>query len=319
MFREATPEERRIFYMEEWQGRREIPDYILHTLSLREFGFALENKGQFTRHHQFITPDQLEDFLRRHAPYAAYVSTARYENPVKMEKWLGAELVFDVDAKDLPLKPCSCTEGRVCERCLEEARHIIASIGDVLRSDLGLTHLRYSYSGRGFHLRVLDESVQKLGREEREEVFIYVTGGVVPSDLTLAFGYSKVFRMHASRLATRLNVRELMQGGVKRRVAQELMRRLNQVSSSLRQGRMEEIRRMEGIGERTLSQLLKLLAELNRKQADSRPTVDTKRVLRLPSSLHSGVSMKCVEIRKIDDFSLDQAVPRFVRERSGGA
>jgi DNA primase small subunit len=316
-FRQATPEERRIYYSEEWGGRRELPDYILHTLSLREFGFDHDGSGPNDRKNQFLTVDQLENYIRMKAPYSVYVSVAQYENPSQMAGWLKAELAFDVDAKDLPAKQC-CGEGEVCERCLEEARRVISMIGDVLRSDLGLRELRYSYSGRGFHLRVLDEAVQKMGPSAREQIVSYVVGGAIPSDLTLALGYSKVFRSYAAHLLERLDEKSLLHAGVRRSVATLLMEKKREVISSLAAGRMEEIRGLEGMGEKTFLRLMEFLGRLNSEQEDGKVTVDTRRILRLPSSLHSGVSMKCVEIKDINSFSLDQAVPKFVGERSGG-
>jgi len=315
-FREATPEERRIYYSEEWGGRRELPDYILHTLSLREFGFDHDGSGPNDRKNQFLTVEQLENYIRTKYPYSVYVSVAQYERPSQMSGWLKAELAFDVDAKDLPVKNC-CEKGQVCEKCLEEARRVISMIGDVLRSDLGLRELRYSYSGRGFHLRVLDEAVQKMDSTARAEVVSYVVGGVVPSDLTLSLGYSKVFRTYAARILERLDERILLEEGIRKAVVTAIMQKKREVVSSLAAGRIEEIRGIEGMGEKTFLKLMELLARLNSEQEDSRVTVDTRRILRLPSTLHSGVSMKCVEIRDINKFSLDQAIPKFVGERSG--
>ncbi|MGZ7120201.1 MAG: DNA primase catalytic subunit PriS, partial [Methanobacterium sp.] len=45
-------------------------------------------------------------------------------------------------------------------------------------------------------------------------------------------------------------------------------------------------------------------------------TIDLKRILRLPSSLHSMVSMKCMEVKNIDSFDpFKDAVPKFVLEK----
>ena len=45
-------------------------------------------------------------------------------------------------------------------------------------------------------------------------------------------------------------------------------------------------------------------------------TIDTKRILRLPSSLHYKVSMKCMALKNIETFDpFSKAVPRFVDER----
>jgi DNA primase catalytic subunit len=48
---------------------------------------------------------------------------------------------------------------------------------------------------------------------------------------------------------------------------------------------------------------------------DAKVTVDTKRILRLPSSLHSKISMKCVEIKDIENF--DPKKDAFPEFRSG--
>ena len=51
---------------------------------------------------------------------------------------------------------------------------------------------------------------------------------------------------------------------------------------------------------------------------DAKVTIDLKRILRLPSSLHSKVSMKCMEVKNRETFDpFDKAVPKFVYERKG--
>lgn len=306
-FRRATPEERRRFYLEEW-NRHEIPDFIQQTLSLREFGFDPDGSGPNQRYRQFFTLEQLSSYLRSSFPFSVYVSVALYEQPSKRSGWIKSELAFDVDAKDLPIKPCGCGGGEVCERCLEEARRVIMLISDVLSSDLGLRDLRFSYSGRGFHLRVLDEAVCRLEQNERAQLVSYVTGSVVPTDLSFVLGYSKVFREFAARTLERLPEEKLRE--VFPRVAQRIQEKKGEVLEALRRGRREEMKGLVGKEEK----LLEFLAKLNAGWVDGRVTVDVKRILRLPSTLHSGVSMKCIPIKDIERFSLDQAVPKFVLE-----
>jgi DNA primase small subunit len=310
-FRRATPEERRRFYREEWNSR-ELPDFIQQTLSLREFGFDPDGTGPNQRYRQFFTMEQLAFYLRENFPFSAYVSVALYEKPSRREGWIKSELAFDVDAKDLPVKPCGCGEGEVCERCLEEARRVVMLLSDVLSSDLGLRDLRFSYSGRGFHLRVLDESVSKLEQNERAQLVSYVTGGVVPTDLTFVLGYSKVFREFSARTLEHLSEEKLRE--VFPRLVRKIQEKKAEVLEAIRLGRREEIKGLVGREER----LLEFLARLNSGWVDGKVTVDVKRILRLPSTLHSGVSMKCVCIKDMENFSLDQAVPKFVREGEKG-
>lgn len=317
MMREATPEERRRFYQEEW-NKREVPDFILHTISMREFGFDLDGSGPNNRYNQFLTVDQLGDFLRSRAPYSAYASVALYERPSAREGWLRAELALDIDAKDLPVKPCGCQPGSVCERCLDEARQVAKEFAEVLAGDLGLRNINFVYSGRGFHIRVNDESVMSLEGNERAQIVDYVTGGVIPSDFTMALGYSKVFRERLERTFRYLRFEDLVGvRGMKRSLAQKLIQEKERAMEMIRKGRMDELSCFDGMGPKTFRNLLEFLTKLNSGFTDGKVTIDTKRILRLPSSLHSGVSMKCMVVRDIDRFRLEEAAPKFLKEAMG--
>lgn len=314
--REAAPEERQRFYAEEW-NKRELPDFILHTLSLREFGFDFDGRGPSDRYNQFMTIEQLADFLRNKAPYAVYGSVALYEEPAMRKKWLESELVFDVDAKDLPIKSCDCSGGRVCGICLDEARQVAVTFAETLRSDLALHNIHFIYSGRGFHVRVTDKAVMKLGQAERGQIVEYVTGGVIPADITMALGYSKVFRDRLAGTFERLNEKQLSQSGLRRALIRKLMEEKAKALAAMRRGRLGEIESFEGMGPKSFQRFLQFLVKLNLELTDGKVTIDTKRILRLPSSLHSGVSMKCTLVRNIERFSIDEAIPKFVRERKG--
>jgi DNA primase small subunit len=312
--RKATPEERKLFYTEEW-NKREIPDFILHTLSLREFGFDLDGTGPSHRYNQFITVEQLENFLRDRAPYSAFASVALYERPSAREGWLKSELALDIDAKDLPLKACGCLEGNVCERCIDEARRIAMEFAETLAGDLDLRNIHFVYSGRGFHIRVTDEAVMGLEQNERGQIVEYITGGLIPTDITMALGYSKVFRERVARTFSALDEEKLLKvRGMRKQLVQRLMTEKERALVAIRNGRLNELSSLRGIGEKTFRQLLEFLARTNLGFTDGKVTIDTKRILRLPSSLHSGVCMKCTLVRDIEKFRLDDAIPKFVRE-----
>ncbi len=49
---------------------------------------------------------------------------------------------------------------------------------------------------------------------------------------------------------------------------------------------------------------------------DAKVSIDLKRILRMPTSLHSKVSMRCMEVKNIETFDpLKETVPKFVSER----
>ncbi|MDI6820253.1 MAG: DNA primase catalytic subunit PriS [Candidatus Hodarchaeaceae archaeon] len=313
--REATPEERLQFYKEEW-NKRDLPDFILHTLSLREFGFDLDGTGPSHRYNQFMTVEQLADFLRNKAPYAAYASVALYEQPSMRKGWLKSELVFDVDAKDLPLKSCSCVGGAVCEQCLNEARQVAIQFAETMRSDLDLHNINFVFSGRGFHIRVTDESVMAFEQAERAQLVEYITGCVIPTDVTITLGYSRVFRGRVARTFERLDEQRLLQvHGMRNALAQQLVKERERVLTAIRAGRLSDLENYNGMGPKTFRNLLEFFIRLNSEFTDGKVTIDTKRILRLPSSLHSGVSMKCMLVRDMERFSIEEAAPKFVRER----
>ncbi|MFH1820953.1 MAG: DNA primase catalytic subunit PriS [Methanobacteriota archaeon] len=318
MMQETTQEDRRRFYAEEW-NRHEIPDFIMHTLSLREFGFDLDGSGPNNRYNQFVTVDQLGDFMRSRAPYSAYASVALYERPSAREGWLKSELALDIDAKDLPIKSCGCQTGNVCERCIDEARLVAKQFAEVLAGDLGLRNISFVYSGRGFHVRINDESIMTLEGNERAQVVEYVTGSAIPADFTMAFGYSKIFRERVARTFDSLGEEKLLGvKGMRKPLAQKLMLEKERAVEMMRRGKLDEISDFGGMGPKTFRNLLEFLTRANAEFTDGKVTIDTKRILRLPSSLHSGVSMKCMLVRDIDRFRLEDAVPKFVRERLDG-
>lgn len=311
----STPEERRQFYAEEW-SKHDLPDFILHTLSLREFGFDIDGSGPSHRYNQFMTVEQLADFLRNRAPYAAYASVALYEQPSMRKGWLKSELVFDVDAKDLPLKTCGCSGENICEQCLDDARKVAIQFAETMRSDLDLHNIHFVYSGRGFHVRVTDEAVMVLEQTERAQLVEYITGNIIPTDVTMAMGYSRVFRERVARTFEGLNEQQLSQvQGMRKGLARRLIEEKEKVLAAVRRGRLQELESFEGMGPKTFRQLLEFLTRLNSEFTDGKVTIDTKRILRLPSSLHSGVSMRCMLVRDIEHFSLEHAIPKFMRER----
>lgn len=310
--REATEEERERYYREEWSTSN-LPDYILHTLSLREFGFDHDGQGPSDRYNQFMTPDELSDYLENRSPYAVYSSVALYEKPSERKKWLKSELAFDIDAKDLPFKSCDCTGGEVCELCLDDARRVAATLADTLKTDLGLENIHFVYSGRGFHIRVADDSIMEMGQAGRSQVVEYVTGSIVPPEVTMALGYSRVFRKRVLRTFEKLDEERLKERGVWHASAKKLMEEKERVMSLIEEGKLESIKDIEKIGKKSFKRLIQIITRLNSSYADGKVTIDKKRILRVPSSLHSTVSRICTEVPDIDRFSFDEAVPGFLR------
>jgi len=177
----------------------------------REFGFAMF-EGWMLRHKSFDTTEKLVDFLGETAPRDVYFSCAYYEDPeTQMEKkgWIGADLVFDIDADHIPTscdkfhdqwtccqcgfigkgftpEKCPACGGEKfdedtwpCEICLASAKHEAVKLLDFLMKDFGFSRkeLRIYFSGhRGYHVHVEERAVQDLDSIARKEIVDYVCG-----------------------------------------------------------------------------------------------------------------------------------------------
>ena len=176
----------------------------------REYGFLLF-KGKFmVRHRSFKTPEAVLGAIRDLVPAHVYFSTAYYRDPtaaMEQKGWLGADLVFDIDADHLetPCKPkhdnwkckgCGttglggspklcpkCKSDRMeeqtwlCEQCLQHAKEETMKLLDMMHSDFSFNPKETSvfFSGhRGFHVHVHSESLRIMGEEERRELSDYM-------------------------------------------------------------------------------------------------------------------------------------------------
>lgn len=178
----------------------------------REFAFLLFRERIMLRHKGFKDIDDFRAFLNKVTPSDVYHSTAYYERPeaeMGEKGWLGADLVFDIDADHIPT-PCAkghdtwvcvncgfagkgtppekcptCGEQKFdertwpCEVCLASAKAETMKLVDLLIKDFGFSHkeMRVFFSGhRGYHLHVETEEVRGLDQMARKEIVDYILG-----------------------------------------------------------------------------------------------------------------------------------------------
>ena len=281
MFGQSSIKERRRYYREEW-SEKDLPDFISEGITKREFGFDHLGHGPNDRYKVFKGTIALKRFLRTKTPFAAYISVAFYANPWKRGGWEKAEYIFDIDAKDLPIRSCSC-DG-VCEICLGEALERVNIMLDTLKGDLGLKNIHLIYSGRGFHIRILDP-------------------------VMIPVAYPAIFTEKVKYNILHLRGDEQLDG-INNRLLKDLVKHRDFLYDddwgSFKQN----------IGPRRYKDMVNAMARVNLATIDAKVTIDLKRILRLPSSLHSKVSMKCVEVKNPETFDpFKYAVPKFVYER----
>jgi DNA primase small subunit len=166
--------------------RRSFSDYYANAklqlpdrFGRREWGFMFFGRDMMLRHMALRSSDEMRAFLRREGPAHAYHSTAYYEKPdaqtMKDKKWLGADLIFDLDADHIEGSAAMSYE----QMLSVVKREIIRLAEEFVLGDLGFdaehVHLVFS-GGRGYHIHVTDPSVLELDSRERREIVDYITG-----------------------------------------------------------------------------------------------------------------------------------------------
>ncbi len=190
-------------------------DYSLNSslsmIDKREFGFVLF-EGWMLRHKSFKHDGELREFLQNSVPSDAYCSCAYYEDPeAEMDRkgWLGADLIFDIDADHVPTSCkkvhdawvcggcgfggkgvvpekcpiCGSEKFNVktwpCEVCLGSAKAETVKLLDMLMEDFGFSksEVHVFFSGhRGYHVHVESEAVKTLDAVARKEIVDYISG-----------------------------------------------------------------------------------------------------------------------------------------------
>ena len=281
----ASPDERKRYYREEWDIKQ-VPDFIAHSIQEREFGFDHVGRGPNDRYKVFRTPDLLKRFLKVRTPFAAYCSVAFYDKPRRRDKWTKAELVFDVDAKDIPIRTCEC-EG-VCEICLNEAREIVCGIIDTLKEDLGLKNIHIIYSGRGYHVRVLDDDVTQVNSDVRSQIVKYLVGAEVPENeysldyekvsyehFVIPFGYPNVFTKRVKYSILHLNEHSNLDE-VNKKLLKDVLKNRHLIEDN-NWGLFKN-----KIGPLRYKKVVNGIASMNMSLVDAKVSIDLKRILRLP-------------------------------------
>jgi DNA primase small subunit len=87
----------------------------------REFGYTHFGQVGMLRHLSFKSMKELDAMLVKEAPSDVYCSNAYYrfptQQPMQEKQWLGADLIFDIDGKDLSM-PCIPSHSySICIEC----------------------------------------------------------------------------------------------------------------------------------------------------------------------------------------------------------
>ncbi len=285
----------------------------------REYGYKKFNSGMI-RHISLKTDKDLHLMLMTNVPSDVFCSNAYYSFPnlpMAEKDWKEADLIFDIDAKDLNLscrkdhtciKCISCGEISLlqdvcpkcksnkldllslpCQNCISGVKKEVLNLIKILTNDLQIDdeNVRISFSGNeGFHLYVANSSYNQLGSKERGDLIDYIMFRRVMPE---RFGFKK-------ENPSRLSFPELDEAGWRGRVAKELFgsksKRSKAITKIISNGYFAYQQILEEMGKHSIG--IKI---------DPNVTVDIHRIFRLEGSLNSKSGLAKLACENIEKFN----------------
>lgn len=299
--------------------------YLIPPPSLedREWGFIFFDPSfpdiHMCRHIAFVGKRELFDYLKSIVPAHVFHSCAYYISPsapTMVEKtWTGADLIFDLDADHIARGPYHI----MLERVKEETIKLIEMLTDELGFDIRTIEVVFS-GGRGYHIHIRDITMRGWGSQERRELIDYVCGiGINPKDLFMppispSIGWRQRYInalnsyldwLHRSNKAEVSNHLSSFDG-VSKRSIELFLEKLDEHISMLNEGTLELLlkqRMLRVLLTNTNQEFMKRLKEYA-ALADEPVTTDTKRLIRMPTSLHGGSGLRVtpLSVRDLQNF-----------------
>ena len=175
-----------------------------------EFGFRLFD-GKIRRHLAFNDKKELYAYIIKFSPSDIFYSSSRYQSPtaeIDQKGWIGSDLIFDIDGKDLHLecaqshnlvlcKDCSfiskgiiskcvgCNSTRLqiidipCARCIKSLNVEVKKLVEILNDDFGIDseYIFVYFSGNnGYHVHVVDKNFYDASAKKRNAFAQYLMG-----------------------------------------------------------------------------------------------------------------------------------------------
>ena len=289
--------------------------------SEREFGYQKFNSGM-SRHISLKDDKELHLLLMQNVPSDVYCSNAYYSFPnlpMNEKDWKEADLIFDIDAKDLQLEcrqnhsvskcnecnqfsssdvNCSnCnstkldTKSLPCNNCIDASKEEVTKLSNILIDDFAVekNDIHVYFSGNeGFHVYVYNSQFQELGSRERSELVDYIMfKGAIPE----TFGMKKI-------KPNRSSFPELEDKGWRGRFSKQVFasksKRSKIISELISNGYSDFQKKLQDISTTIGSQI------------DPNVTMDIHRIFRLPGSLNSKSGLTkilCKDLHKFDPYS----------------
>jgi DNA primase small subunit len=302
----------------------------------REFGYMHFRQAGMLRHLSFKSMKELDAMLVREAPSDVYCSNAYYrfptQQPMQEKQWLGADLIFDIDGKDLgmPCLPshsysvcincgsvsppeqndeerssyscpsCGCKKtdhvSIPCSKCIDGSKKEARRLMDFLLADIGLENsaINIYFSGNnGFHVHINDDACTSLDTQARSDLVGYLSGtGLMLESIGIR-------KTNTEDLFSIKFPKSGLTYGWRRRIAEKL--KIDMTSAI----KLKNIVNQNG-GYKAFRVELDRLAKDMGVRIDPQVTTDVHRVFRMPGTLNSKSGLS--KTKSSDLYSFDPFV-----------
>jgi len=313
----------------------ELPDRF----GKREYAFILFGGRGMIRHIGFSKRKEIFDFLVDRVPCHVYYSSAYYQYPdaptMQEKKWMGAELIFDLDSDHLP----NAEKLSYNQQLDAVKKEFIKLVNDFLLDDFGFDEkyvTLYFSGGRGYHCHVTDPRILGLSSGDRREIVDYITGRdlkdslVFHEQVTGRRSYGRInypsgkslkmprpdepgWRGRISRGVIEIineikksdnPYEKLREYGVKKNDAEKLLNDLSEERiKRIKEGQLDQSKTIRRFF--LNNALRKTAVVMSAGETDEPVTCDIKRLIRLPGSLHgkTGLKVQKIPLDKLESFN----------------
>ncbi len=285
----------------------------------REFGFDILG-SHFVRNRSFQKPEHLKEYLYTFSVAGAYLG-GEYSSPLRAKRgkreaitihdaeWVGRELIFDLDINEYdPVRTCGCKGKNACNICwglLQDASRII---DETLREDFGFEQIYWLFTGgRGYHCWVTDPKAFVLDHEQRAGIVGYMQlihdplGEQRVEDISINGEQlrKRIFRILAQKFILEAPSSAFEEIGIKKKALETL--RAKAIA-------FEQLDNYYSIiPSKAKDSFLPQLIKYRYPRIDHKVTIDVKRLIRLPESVHIRTKLLCQFVKDPSEFMLEEA------------
>jgi DNA primase small subunit len=297
-------ERERQFVLKGFSGYYRRATVEVPSVEQREFGIGGFDRKIEARHMAFESNAALQNYLIHDTPLYISHSVAYYKfpkaTPMENKGWMGGDLIFDLDVHG----------GLFLSKEEQEKvrQDAIRLVEDFLLLDFGVKkeQVKTVFSGnRGYHIHVRDPSYRMLEGDARREISDYISGKGL--DYRSFFNQNEKWKLYGPkesdwgyrgrfyRMAAK--ILEENPAAIHRRLLKPEEAAL--LKEGMRTGLWSKtsikdiVDRMEVVAKMLPVQCI---------EVDTGVTIDTKRLIRVPNTLHGSTGLAAKEIPSLDEF-----------------